>query len=223
MRLVPLSVFSPIRSSAILLAAFSVFLFASSAVAADALTIEEAKKELESGQYFSVVGEVVRSKGNHLYEIEDETGRMLILISDSMIRKYGNIEQSEKLQLWGKYDHKKLDDSVTGMRVSRFYRLGRQLGGQGQKVDPAATTPSTVTPLPPAPAAMNDSAEVIRPMATEKYKQQVRANLQAYRAAEAEAVQAGQDYARAAREAGSNGQVDPEVVARLEAAEAKVV
>ena len=58
---------------------------------------------------------------------------------------------------------------------------------------------------------------------SEALKQEVRGRMQAYRAAEAEALAAGEDYARAAREAGSNGQVDPAVVERLDAAEARVV
>ncbi len=44
-----------------------------------------------------------------------------------------------------------------------------------------------------------------------------------YRQAEKDAIEAGQAYARAAREAGRDGQVDPAVLEHLEAAETEVV
>ena len=199
--------------------------FTTSALALGALSIEEALNKLEDGQYFTVIGEVVRSKGERIYEIEDESGRMPVYVPENLTRDKGEIELNEKLQLWGKFDQKKLDDSVRGMRVSRFYRLGRDLGGRGAEVPASATTPVPIVVDEAAPAAMSEIGpeNVIQPQATEDYKLRVTALLQSYRAAEANAVQAGQDYARAAREAGSNGEVDPEVLARLEAAEAKVV
>ena len=73
-----------------------------------------------------------------------------------------------------------------------------------------------------APAAPGE-AQMMRPMASEDFKKRARAALQAYRQAEANAVEAGQVYARAAREAGSDGQVDEAVIETLQQAEARVV
>ena len=195
------------------------------AVAQQAVPIADALENFHKYDFFMVEGTIVDSQNQFLYRIEDETGRMPIYIKEHMVREHGEIKRGDRLRVWGRYETKKLDSDVQGMMVSRLYRLPDQVGATGAS-NPGADTSAEVVPvdrsaLPAAPSV--DPGDVIKPMASEEFKQRARAALRAYRDAEGAAVAAGEAYARAARESGSNGQVEAEALKRLEAAEAHVV
>lgn len=203
------------------------------ALAGDLITIERAKTELERGMYFSVNAVVTESKGDNLYGVEDETGDMVIYVSESLQRDMDDLKVGDQLTLFGEWDLNPLEPENQGMRVWKLRKRGNDLGGRGTAPPAAATTPIPVTPIPEAatgvaqdaPAAPREGGEpdVMRSRASEALKRQVQGHMKAYREAEAQALAAGEDYARAAREAGANGQVDPAVVEKLDAAEARVV
>jgi len=199
----------------------------STALAQRAIPVSEALAgEVEVYKFFTVVGTIVDTKGQGLYRIEDESGRMPIVIKDHIVREHGEIKKGDRVQVWGRFEQKKLDTDVQGMMVARLHRLEADSGASGADNPGADLTPPTPTTRTSdaqvAPAAIDD-ANVMRPKTSEDYKLRARAALKAYRQAETDAVDAGQVYARAAREAGSDGQVDAAVLERLQAAEAKVV
>lgn len=202
---------------------FAMIAAPTAALAQTSHSIAEALESLEISTYFTVVGTIVDSKGQGLYLIEDDSGRMPVVIKDHLVREHGDINRQDRVQIWGRFEEKKLDNDVRGMMVSKLHRLPATSGASGAN-NPGADTsaPVIIETTAPAPAAPSES-QVMRPMASEDFKQRARAELQAYRQAEKDAVEAGQVYARAAREAGSDGQVDEAVIEALQQAEARVV
>jgi hypothetical protein len=204
---------------------------ASRVLAQEIITIEQAQDQLELGEYFSVVAVVSKWMEDRYYTVEDDTGEMYIYVTESLEPNMQNLEVGDRLQLFGQWDDNPLEPENKGMRVWKMRKLGTDLGGSGAPGPAEATAPVVVVPTEQglaaeaAPAAPRQSGQLdmIRPKSSEALKRKVRSQMQAYRAAEAEALSAGEDYARAAREAGSNGQVDPAVVERLDASEARVV
>lgn len=196
------------------------------ALAQQVIPISEALEgELKISEFFTVIGTVVDTKGQGLYMIEDDSGRMPVMIKDYLVREHGEIKKHDQIQIWGRFEEKKLDNDVQGMVVAKLYRMESDAGGSGANnpgADVTLETPTVRTSTAHAPAAI-DPTDMMAPKTSEDYKLRARAALRAYRQAESDAVDAGQIYARSAREAGSDGQVDPAVLERLQAAEAKVV
>jgi len=189
------------------------------------MPIAEALESTKKYDFFMVEGTIVDSHNQFLYRIEDSSGVMPIYVKEHMIREQGELKRGDRIRIWGRFEQKKLDQDVEGMMVSRIYRLPAKVGASGRN-NPGADVDTDVVPidrsaLPAAPSI--EQSDIIKPMASEEFKQRARAALQAYRKAEQDAVDAGQVYARAAREAGSDGQVDAAILDQLQDAEARVV
>ncbi len=195
------------------------------ALAQQAVPIAEALENTKKYDFFTVEGTIVDSHNQFLYYIEDDSGKMPIYIKEHMVREHGEIKKGDRLRIWGRFEQKKLDADVQGMMVTRLYRLPEKIGASGRN-NPGAAAGTEVVPidrsaLPAAPSI--EQSDIIKPMASEDFKLRARAALKAYRQAEADAVTAGEAYARAAREAGSDGKVEATMLERLQSAEANVV
>ncbi len=195
------------------------------AQAQDPIPIAEALKTMKIAEYFTVEGTMSDSANQFIYYIQDDTGKMPVKIQDFLVREHGAINNGDRLRLWGKMQEKGLDHEVHGMLVSQMYRLPSQHGGTGLENPGAAGNPEYEpidrSALPAAPSI--DQADMIEPQASDEFKMRARAALKAYRQAEADAVEAGEAYARAARKPGADAENEAMMLERLQLAEQKVV
>jgi uncharacterized protein YdeI (BOF family) len=129
--------------------------------------IAEAQQNADTGDYFSIEGMVVSNSQNRVFTIRDDSGEMLVVIPEYLTREKGVPDNNERVRVSGKYDTKKLDSSVKGMRVTRLDRFGSDAGVTGASTPRArslAPAPSAATP--PAAAYMQESdVNMIRPTA----------------------------------------------------------
>lgn len=187
-----------------------------------AISIAEARKLAESGDYFAIAGVVEESLGSRYFKVRDDTGEMTILIPEYLTRDNGPPLVGEKVHVAGKYDRKKLDHSIQGMRVSKLYRLGKVTGGRGE-ASPEAGTIVPPRSVPPAAALTEPGDQTsLTPNASRELVDRLRNARRQFEAASKEVDDAAEIYARAAYAAGPEGQVDPRVVQRLENAEASM-
>lgn len=210
-----------IGSVAVLAALF----VASVATARPATPIAAALDETKTYDFVTIEGVVTDTKGQHLYRIEDESGSMIVLIKDHFVREEGPIRVNDHLRLSGRIEEKKLDRDQRGMMVSQVERLEEKIGASGAS-NPAAKADGGVVPidrsaLPAAPADSTDP--MIERKTSDEFVARARTQVQAYRKAEATAVDAGQAYARVARDASTSDADEAAALERLQAAEAKVV
>lgn len=208
-----------------LAAALGALVVPSPSVADDVIPIAEALDTAKTYDFVMIEGVVTDKKGQGLFRIEDESGDMIVLIKDHTLREEGPIDVHDRLRLWGRIEEKKLDRDKRGMMVSRVYRQGEKVGATG-KNDAGAAADAAVVPidrsaLPAAPAISGDA--VMKPHASEQFVARARAKVQAYREAEAAAVEAGQAYARVARDSASSEADQAAALERVETAEARVV
>lgn len=187
------------------------------------MSIAEAREHADTGDYFSIGGVVVSSSQNRVFTIRDQTGEMLVVIPQYITRETGIPQAHERVVVRGKYDNKKLDASVKGMRVTHLSRLGRVDGHKG-KPSPAAHA-VTVTgsgAASPAGAFLNESsATTYQPTASADLKERLRAKRLEFGTAKADAEAVASLYADALYAAG-DGPVDSEIQGRLQRAEARV-
>lgn len=199
---------------------------------AGVISIAQVREQAETGDYLVVEGTVVGQKDKHLFQLDDGSGSMWVMIPDFVQRDEGMPERTERIRVAGKYDHKKLDKSFQGVRVMTLWRGKKQTGGRGEAhVDtPDGAAParkSTATPPAAAAGGAGDGATsgtpmVIRPSAGSEFVEQASAARQEWLSALAELEEASTAYGRALYEAGDDGSVDQAVVDRNEAAEARV-
>jgi uncharacterized protein YdeI (BOF family) len=187
------------------------------------ISIEKARKMAETGDYFAIEGVITKSLGGRIFVVSDDTGEMKVLIPEYLTREKGEPAVSEKIRVSGKYDRKKLDHSVQGMRVSNLYRMGKVTGGRGEGAASSAATTPTRLPTPPA-AAMTEAGapKTVVPNAPRELVDRIRAARVEYEAASKDVDDAAEVYARALYKARDGGQVDPAVVERLQKAEARM-
>jgi uncharacterized protein YdeI (BOF family) len=143
-----------LAAATLLLCVIPVSASAWNAPPAGVITIAEARERAETGDYMVIEGIVIAKKSDTYFEIEDATGRMVIVIPDYLIRSEGAPAESELVRVAGKYDHKKLDKSVEGLRVMTLWRGDK---GQGALSPSAAGSVGTSTAAPSPPAASKDS------------------------------------------------------------------
>jgi len=208
-----------------LAATLGALVVATPSMAEEAIPIAEALDTTKTYDFVMIEGVVTDKKGQGLFRIEDESGDMVVLIKDHMMREDGPIELNDRLRLWGRIEEKKLDRDKRGMMVSRIYRQGEKVGASG-KDNPGAAAGAAVVPidrsaLPAAPDISGDG--VMKPNASDEFVVRARAKVQTYREAEAAAVEAGQAYARVARDAASSDADEAAALERVQTAEARVV
>ena len=186
-------------------------------------TISEAQKNADTGSYFAIEGVVRSSRQNRFFTVQDRTGEMVVVIPEYITREQGVPESGERVRVFGKYDHKKLDATVKGMRVTRLTRLGRMAGAKGDPAPNQAPIPNgSRASTPPAAAFLRDSdASIIQPTAAADLKERLRAKRIEFAAAKKEAEAAGVEYADALYAAG-DGPVDADIQGKLREAEAKM-
>lgn len=194
------------------------------ALAQAAISIAEALDTTKTYGFVMIEGVITDTKGQNLYRIEDQSGTMIVLIKEHMTREGGPINVDDQLRLWGRIEEKKLDHDTRGMIVSNINRLGEKIGASGLN-NPGASADTKVVPidrsaLPAAPSF--DPDDVIRPRASEEFIERARGELRAYRQAEADALDAGQAYARVARDSGSSAKAEATALDQLQKAEAQV-
>jgi uncharacterized protein YdeI (BOF family) len=184
--------------------------------------IADVQKKAETGEYFAIEGDVSNSRNGRFFTVRDDSGEMIILIPQYITRDVGVPQQNERIRVSGKYDRKKLDHSVEGMRVARLERLGKQSGARGKAVENTpSTTSSPRAAAPPAAQAGEASSPVsILPVASADLKEQLRAKRIAHDAARAEVEDAAGAYAKALFQAGDSDSVDDAIQTRLMKAEA---
>lgn len=185
--------------------------------------IAQAQRSAKTGDYFSIEGIVVSNRQNRFFTIRDDSGEMLVVIPEYITREQGVPANNERVRVSGKYDTKKLDASVKGMRVIRLHRLGRDLGATGAsraRADSPPPAPPTTTPPAALPMA-GPGVTVIRPTVSADLKERLRAQRIEFSAAKAEVDAAASNYADALYAAG-DGPVDPAIQARLQQAEAEM-
>ncbi len=190
---------------------------------AGAISIAEARERAETGDYIVIEGVVVEKKSDTYYEIEDATGRMIIVIPEHLIRSEGAPEDSETVRVGGKFDHKKLDKSVEGVRVMNLWRGDTGLGARGS----APTGAAVAQPSAPAAAAKTGRSagtdpSVYRPTADAEMVDKLARARREWLESIAELETASTEYARALYAAGDSGTVDPAIVARNDAAEDRI-
>jgi len=212
-----------IRIVAWIAASLGLVLIAHSAGGAGSHSIAQALESVAIGQHFSVEGVVVERTSDRFFMIRDESGVMPVVIPENMTRSQGVPEIDERIRVSGKFDSKKLDSSVRGMRVAYLERMGVVTGGRGSP----APADAQVVPIERAapPAAMQSESSVVttsKPVLGEALVNEMRLSRRSYDAARGDAEEAASIYARAAFLAGKDASVDPAVVAQLEQAEARV-
>ena len=188
------------------------------------IPIAQANESADTGDYFAVEGVVVKTSGKRFFTIRDESGEMLLLIPDYLTREKGMPERLERIRVSGKYDNKKLDTSVKGMRVSGMQRFGKVTGMKGQaSPDSAELVPTRSSETPPASVHLSESqGTMMRPKASRDLVDRMADMRRAFEAAKKEVEQAAELYADALYAAGDDGKVDPAILDRLEAAEARM-
>jgi len=191
---------------------------------AGVVPIAEVREHAEIGDYMVVEGVVLDRTRDGIFEIEDGTGRMLILIPDFVTRAEGVPEKSEHIRVAGKYDDAKLDESVQGIHVMTLWRGRKVSGARGRtpKTAPATSPAPTAGRVPPAAASHREGDEVHRPTASPEMVQKLSAARREWLAAIAELEAASTAYGRALFEAGKDGVVDPKIVERNDTAERRV-
>ena len=184
--------------------------------------IAEAQKN-DTGSYFTIEGVVRSSSQSRFFTVQDRTGKMIVVIPQYITREQGVPESGERIRVFGKYDHKKLDATVKGMRVTRLTRLGRMAGAKGDPSPNQAPIPNGAkASTPPAAAFPRDSdASIIQPTAAADLKERLRAKRIEFAEAKKGAEAAGAEYADALYAAG-DGPVDSDVQGKLREAEAKM-
>ena len=180
--------------------------------------ISEAFEHAKSGDRFVIEGVVMDQKDDRIFRLRDDSGDMYVLIPDFLRRDYGIPNQSELIRVAGRYDHKHLDQEVTGMRVQEIERLGKPEAARGRVAEadeaPAAARPAART------AATNTSG--IAPTTTAEWKQRLRDARHELLAAQKELDATSVTFGRALREAGTPSEMDPAIVEQREQAEIRV-
>ena len=183
------------------------------------MPIAEARENADTGDYFSIEGIVVSNRQNRFFTIQDRSGEMVVVIPEYITREQGVPKNNERVRVSGKYDQKKLDTSVKGMRVIRLHRFGSMGGAKGDPSPSLAPIRSTETS--PAAPWRESGATVFRPTAPAELKERMRAKRIEFGVAKKEVEAAASIYADALYAAG-DGPVDPAVQDRLEQAEARM-
>jgi uncharacterized protein YdeI (BOF family) len=192
---------------------------------AGVISIAQARERADIGDYLVIEGKVVDSDTDGVFELEDPTGRMLVVIPEHLTRKEGTPRKTELIRVAGKYDTARLDQSVEGVRVMTLWRGSDVTGGRG---DPAPAEDAQAVPvpspesLPPAAAAGDRAEETFRPTASPQMVEKLARARREWLAAVAELEEASGEYARALYAAGDDGTVDPAIAARNDVAEARV-
>ncbi len=184
------------------------------------VSIDKAFAMAETGDYFAIEGEVASASGDRLFVIDDGTGEMKVVIPQYVLRDRGVPVVGERVRVSGKFDHKKLDSTVQGMRVAKLERLGSGEGyrGQGEGEASAAgkpTPPAAVTESPP-PRHVVPGGTTPKPL-----MERLRLKRLEYEAATRRVDDAAAAYAKALYEAGEGGQVPPGIQEALRLAEAE--
>lgn len=219
-----------LAAATLLLSVIPISASAWNAPPAGVITIAEARERAETGDYMVIEGIVIAKKSDTYFEIEDATGRMIIVIPDYLIRSEGAPADSELVRVAGKYDHKKLDKSVEGLRVMTLWRGDTGNGARGAAPAGAARA---AAPKPSAPAAAADAGRnagsdegaatrVYRPTADAATVEKLARARREWLESISELETASSEYARALYAAGDGGAVDPAIVARNDAAEDRV-
>ena len=210
-----------VRLVVTLAVALGATLAATATWAAPTHPIADARKSVEIGQHFAIEGVVVDIVDKRFFTLRDDTGEMIVAIPDYITRAHGMPVKHERVRVQGKFDRKKLDHSIEGMRVYSLRRLGTATGGRGNP-EPEATE---IVPQPVPAAAMEgkpSGVESRQPMLQKELRDRMRAHARAYDTARKQAEAASLRYARAATAAGPEGRIDPKVIAEMEAADARV-
>jgi uncharacterized protein YdeI (BOF family) len=85
-------------------------------------SIAEVHESAEIGERVMVEGQVVYTRRGKFFEIEDDSGKMMLLIESTEITNFGEPELYERIRVEGSYDHAHLHKQNRGIRVRNIVR-----------------------------------------------------------------------------------------------------
>jgi uncharacterized protein YdeI (BOF family) len=193
------------------------------ALESQVIPIARAQDHAESGDRFVVEGIVVDSKDDRIFLVRDDSGEMYVVIPDFLKREHGVPGTHERIRVSGRYDHKKLDPEITGMRVQEMERLGKAGPAHSSAPEDSAEAAPAATSAAARPAAPAPGATVRAPSTPDEWKARLAGARQELLAAEKALDEANAAYGHELRDAKTPADVDPAVAANLERAEARVL
>jgi len=174
-------------------------------------SIESIRESSLAGDFVTVQGEILGSSSSRLYELEDDTGMVLVVIPDHVQRDLGAPKKGETVRVFGRWDHDpfvmperaealadgRKAESTWGIRVQKLERnLSASSRNPIHSMKDEEPVP-TRTPVPSTPAAIEGSAQVHNPQVEAELKQRLAAAKDKVLATQKAYDDASTDYARA--------------------------
>ncbi|MBW2712307.1 MAG: hypothetical protein JRC77_00985 [Deltaproteobacteria bacterium] len=91
-------------------------------VASEVSLISEVFESAKIDDRVMVEGRVVNIQGRRIFELEDSSGKIFVVIESSYIREHGQPVLNERIRVEGRYGHKIRDASKVGIRVHDLMR-----------------------------------------------------------------------------------------------------
>ena len=168
-----------------------------------AQSIEKLRRTAREGDFVTVQGRVIRVyRTGNLFEIEDDTGKIVVRIPDYVTRDGGRPARNESVRVSGQYDHKTFVDQRNVKHTSdgadwgiRVRQLDREISVSGRNPTPDPAHAMEQKPRQAAaPAAIGST--VTPPKLDAELKARMGAAADRVRAANRETSEAEAAYAR---------------------------
>jgi len=169
-------------------------------------SIEQVRTIAQTGEYVTIEGSIVRKRSEKLFELEDHTGLMTVVIPEHLRRELGEPQLYERIRVQGKYDHKPLYNAVEhpedswGIRVQGLERkvAERRAPRPADSAEVPALTPRPASP----PAAAEGPVEVMTSNLDEETRERLQSAAKRVRTAEKALAEVDAEYARALHQRG---------------------
>ncbi len=113
-------------------------------VASEVSLISEVYESAKIDDRVMLEGKVVNIQGRRIFELEDSSGRIFVVIESSYIREHGQPVRNERIRVEGRYGHKLRDESKVGIRVHDLMRnVDKPESETAPAVEPEVAFPTT--------------------------------------------------------------------------------
>lgn len=174
-------------------------------------TIESIRESALVGDFVTVQGEVVGSTSKRLFELQDDSGTVLVVIPDHVQRDLGTPKKSETVRVFGRWDHdpskapERAEAQTEGRKAEstwgiRVQRLERNLSSSSRNPIHSLIDEEPLPTRKPAsstPAAIETEVQVHDPQIEAEFKQRLATAKDKVIAAQKAYDDASGDYARA--------------------------
>jgi len=176
-------------------------------------SIESVRERALAGDFVTIQGEIVGIKSGRLFELRDDTGKVLAVIPDHLKREVGTPKLRETVRVFGKWDHDPFvaperaenrtegdwAESTWGIRVQKLERnLSSSSRNPAHSRDTQPSVTTTRKPASGSPAAIEGAARVVHsPQVEQEFKQRLAAAKMRVLDSQKVYDDASADYARA--------------------------